>query len=70
MVTFIIVALRNEKGSYNEADWLFGINGIVALRNEKGSYNKCRNIVGEMPIVALRNEKGSYNMKSWYSSES
>ena len=35
-----IVALRNEKGSYN---WLRGLLGellIVALRNEKGSYNR------------------------------
>ena len=34
-----IVALRNEKGSYN--DWFAGnaLAGIVALRNEKGSYN-------------------------------
>ena len=34
-----IVALRNEKGSYNQiANQLFTKN-IVALRNEKGSYN-------------------------------
>ena len=34
-----IVALRNEKGSYNRP--LVGKLGddIVALRNEKGSYN-------------------------------
>ena len=34
-----IVALRNEKGSYNGT--LAGLTaaGIVALRNEKGSYN-------------------------------
>ena len=34
-----IVALRNEKGSYNlrMVYWLFF--KIVALRNEKGSYN-------------------------------
>ena len=35
----IIVALRNEKGSYNCLNWLFGTFAIVALRNEKGSYN-------------------------------
>ena len=34
-----IVALRNEKGSYN-ADQVGRVEGdIVALRNEKGSYN-------------------------------
>ena len=35
-----IVALRNEKGSYNES-WsgTYG-QSIVALRNEKGSYNR------------------------------
>ena len=36
----LIVALRNEKGSYNQVgihkDWA----KIVALRNEKGSYNR------------------------------
>ena len=39
-----IVALRNEKGSYN-----YNLKGlrqkyIVALRNEKGSYNAGRQI--------------------------
>ena len=35
----MIVALRNEKGSYNfEADHDL-LPKIVALRNEKGSYN-------------------------------
>ena len=35
----VIVALRNEKGSYNTR--VGGLRGhvIVALRNEKGSYN-------------------------------
>ena len=34
-----IVALRNEKGSYNcDLNWLL-TGQIVALRNEKGSYN-------------------------------
>ena len=39
VTTVYIVALRNEKGSYN--DWFAGnaLAGIVALRNEKGSYN-------------------------------
>ena len=35
----VIVALRNEKGSYNEAVLLKNLKKIVALRNEKGSYN-------------------------------
>ena len=34
-----IVALRNEKGSYNIGVTQAAINHIVALRNEKGSYN-------------------------------
>ena len=34
-----IVALRNEKGSYNASQWRFDRAFIVALRNEKGSYN-------------------------------
>ena len=34
-----IVALRNEKGSYNSLLQLNTIKLIVALRNEKGSYN-------------------------------
>ena len=35
----IIVALRNEKGSYNCSECKCSVNEIVALRNEKGSYN-------------------------------
>ena len=35
----VIVALRNEKGSYNVKLPLFLFRHIVALRNEKGSYN-------------------------------
>ena len=34
-----IVALRNEKGSYNRSGNVKNIKVIVALRNEKGSYN-------------------------------
>ena len=34
-----IVALRNEKGSYNVAQACLMLARIVALRNEKGSYN-------------------------------
>ena len=35
----IIVALRNEKGSYNIKSLACNKIYIVALRNEKGSYN-------------------------------
>ena len=34
-----IVALRNEKGSYNWQSSPLNTSSIVALRNEKGSYN-------------------------------
>ena len=34
-----IVALRNEKGSYNYNIVKLQYDWIVALRNEKGSYN-------------------------------
>ena len=34
-----IVALRNEKGSYNKSAVSIRPKKIVALRNEKGSYN-------------------------------
>ena len=40
MAVFLIVALRNEKGSYSAARAFFGVNRIVALRNEKGSYSR------------------------------
>ena len=56
-----IVALRNEKGSYNIARQQMGTLQIVALRNEKGSYNYQTAEVLRFGIVALRNEKGSYN---------
>ena len=34
-----IIALRNEKGSYNSAIGNNTSEIIIALRNEKGSYN-------------------------------
>ena len=34
-----IIALRNEKGSYNATTILESTRIIIALRNEKGSYN-------------------------------
>ena len=56
-----IVALRNEKGSYNRVSPVTARIIIVALRNEKGSYNQCPCLSSRGIIVALRNEKGSYN---------
>ncbi len=57
----LIVALRNEKGSYNSKIEQLKTSGIVALRNEKGSYNLIKRRLIRERIVALRNEKGSYN---------
>ncbi len=34
-----IIALRNEKGSYNRKRLVLLDSKIIALRNEKGSYN-------------------------------
>ena len=34
-----IIALRNEKGSYNDGGNEYPRRLIIALRNEKGSYN-------------------------------
>ena len=39
MKTTHIIALRNEKGSYNYYCIHTFSNLIIALRNEKGSYN-------------------------------
>ena len=58
-----IVALRNEKGSYNLILTSVQFSTIVALRNEKGSYNQRSEPSKRAIIVALRNEKGSYNLK-------
>ena len=57
-----IVALRNEKGSYNSPNIAISWWMIVALRNEKGSYNGRSRRSNARGIVALRNEKGSYNV--------
>ena len=59
-----IIALRNEKGSYNLSLSRFKKGRIIALRNEKGSYNLHNTIIGAVNIIALRNEKGSYNSDS------
>ena len=60
-LTLQIVALRNEKGSYNGIFRPICHRCIVALRNEKGSYNCQESVIFKQEIVALRNEKGSYN---------
>ena len=41
IIAMAIVALRNEKGSYNMMRPFIIAMAIVALRNEKGSYNFC-----------------------------
>ena len=51
-----IVALRNEKGSYNHDLTLTLCHYIVALRNEKGSYNYIHRIEWNNKIVALQNK--------------
>ena len=56
----IIIALRNEKGSYNISKRPYASITIIALRNEKGSYNIGIMFVKSNAIIALRNEKGSY----------
>ncbi len=56
-----IIALRNEKGSYNRFCYLVLVCRIIALRNEKGSYNINHLLSQTRRIIALRNEKGSYN---------
>ncbi|WP_221927627.1 hypothetical protein, partial [Neisseria meningitidis] len=56
-----IVALRNEKGSYNQKAENNNRHRIVALRNEKGSYNLISGWEWIQKIVALRNENGRYN---------
>ena len=54
-----IIALRNEKGSYNGFQILIGRLDIIALRNEKGSYNEIKAKIEGIGIIALRNEKGA-----------
>ena len=56
-----IIALRNEKGSYNNVPIKTTRALIIALRNEKGSYNLWTALATALLIIALRNEKGSYN---------
>ena len=56
-MVYAIVALRNEKGSYNPETEICTGFGIVALRNEKGSYNAFCRARRHGGIVALRNEE-------------
>ena len=58
-----IVALRNEKGSYNNNLKALRQQHIVALRNEKESYNVWRIDMQLKTIVALRNEKEAIQIK-------
>ena len=60
-----IIALRNEKGSYNPKIHSKSLFFIIALRNEKGSYNFLLGVDMLALIIALRNEKGSYNRETW-----
>ena len=56
-----IVALRDERGSYNRALVMAQSIRIVALRDERGSYNTINSFSCVISIVALRDERGSYN---------
>ena len=59
---YVIIALRNEKGSYNRKSLYTLRERIIALRNEKGSYNSLVGHPNRWAIIALRNEKGSCNI--------
>ncbi len=59
-VALLIVALRNEKGSYNAKVFAQPTKTIVALRNEKGSYNKikCRvNTLFSIIGIIIKNDR-------------
>ena len=58
----VIVALRDERGSYNQIGNFATFPFIVALRDERGSYNRHRALGSAVRIVALRDERGSYNV--------
>ena len=58
-----IVALRDERGSYNAIRSRLISSSIVALRDERGSYNDLPSDLVYFGIVALRDERGSYNSK-------
>ena len=57
----MIIALRNENGSYNDLPSREAVCLIIALRNENGSYNDLIYSHSVPIIIALRNENGSYN---------
>ena len=56
-----IVAIRGERGSYNDGVDSGGRRRIVAIRGERGSYNAAEAAPQAMSIVAIRGERGSYN---------
>ena len=53
MSLYFIVALRNEKGSYNRYGDRERKPWIVALRNEKGNYSMAEGVSDADYIVAL-----------------
>ena len=56
-----IVALRNEKGSYNHISGGLSFILIVALRNEKGSYNLTNRGVKSSNIGAAKWKRYSFD---------
>ena len=58
-----IIALRDERGSYNIVSEQYIPISIIALRDERGSYNRNDFRPSTYKIIALRDERGSYNTK-------
>ena len=56
-----IVAIRGERGSYNNVEKGLRRHAIVAIRGERGSYNRQGIVHDADLIVAIRGERGSYN---------
>ena len=57
-----IIALRDERGSYNIVSEQYIPISIIALRDERGSYNPLLVLSLVIFIIALRDERGSYNI--------
>ena len=57
----VIIALRDERGSYNVSKEGLNNAAIIALRDERGSYNQRCGRYADGNIIALRDERGSYN---------
>ena len=55
------VAIRGERGSYNDDDGLYLHASSVAIRGERGSYNGLEQRGAGAASVAIRGERGSYN---------